>query len=399
MNLARLSIDYPLYPWLLIIACIAGGLYGIDKVGRLEDPKFPLKQAYVVTVYPGASATETEQEVTDVIEAALQELPYIKRLTSKSLPGRSEVQVEIPERYDDDDVQQIWDELRRRVSEAAMRLPPGTQGPIVEDDFGDVYGILYAVSATGYLENEISDIARLLETGLNTVEHVAKVSTSGVPEEALFVELDHEQLVRLGLPTDAVFRSIGEENQVMPAASVAYGDRRLRLAHTNAFETEQAIGEMRIGRPGSIEFVRLGEVATIRRGPVEQPSEIIRHQGQRVFTVGVSVVDDQNVVEVGRAVDRRMREILGTLPLGVTYEPIYAQHTVVEDSLNDFQINLGLSILTVVAALCVFMGWRAGTVVGSVLLLTVLGTLCVWRHRASAHLAWCADDRHGYACG
>jgi multidrug efflux pump subunit AcrB len=375
LNLARLSIDYPLYPWLLIIVCIAGGLYGIDKVGRLEDPKFPLKQAYVVTVYPGASATETEQEVTDVIEAALQELPYIKRLTSKSLPGRSEVQVEIQERYDDDDVQQIWDELRRRVSEAAMRLPPGTQGPIVEDDFGDVYGILYAVFATGYLENEISDFARLLETGLNTVEHVAKVSTSGVPEEALFVELNHEQLVRLGLPTDAVFRSIGEENQVMPAASVAYGDRRLRLAHTNAFETEQAIGEMRIGRPGSIEFVRLGEVATIRRGPVEQPSEIIRHQGQRVFTVGVSVVDDQNVVEVGRAVDRRMREILDTLPIGVTYEPIYAQHTVVEDSLTEFQINLGLSILTVVAALCVFMGWRAGTVVGSVLLLTVLGTV------------------------
>lgn len=360
-----------------MLACVIGGFYGIDNVGRLEDPKFPLKQAYVVTVYPGASAKETEQEVTDVIEAALQELPYIKRLTSKSLPGRSEIQVEIQEQYDTDDVQQIWDELRRRVSEAAMRLPPGTQGPIVEDDFGDVYGILYAVSASGYRENEIRDIARLLETGLNTVDHVAKVSTSGVPEEALFVELDHEQLVRLGVPTDAVFRSIGEENQVMPAASVAYGDRRLRLAHTKAFDTVQAIGEMRIGRPGSIEFVRLAEIATISRGAVEQPLEIIRHQGHRVFTVGVSIVDDQNVVEVGRAVDQRMRELLDTLPIGVTYEPIYAQHTVVEDSLNDFQINLGLSILTVVAALCVFMGWRAGTVVGSVLLLTVLGTLCL----------------------
>ncbi len=375
MNLARLSIDYPLYPWLLMFACLFGGLYGVDKVGRLEDPKFPLKQAYVVTAYPGASAMETEQEVTDVIEASLQELPYIKHLTSKSLPGRSEIQVEIQEQYDNEDVQQIWDELRRRVGEGAMRLPPGIQGPIVEDDFGDVYGILYAVAAPGYRENEIRDIARLFETGLNTVDHVAKVSTSGVPEEALFVELDHEQLVRLGLPTDAVFRSIGEENQVMPAASVAYGDRRLRLSQGNAFENVKAIGEMRIGRPGSIEFVRLAEVASITRGPVEQPLEIIRHQGQRVFTVGVSVVDGHNVVEVGKAVDRRMRELLNTLPVGVTYESIYAQHTVVEESLNDFLVNLGLSILTVVVALCVFMGWRAGTVVGSILMLTVLGTV------------------------
>ena len=377
MNLARLSIDYPLYPWLIILACLIGGIYGIDAVGRLEDPKFPLKNAFIITVYPGASAAETEQEVTDVIEAALQELPYIHRLTSKSLAGRSEVQVEIQEQYDEDDVQQIWDELRRRVSEAAVRLPPGTSTPIVEDDFGDVYGILYAVSTPDYRVREIRDMARLLETGLNTVDHVAKVSTSGVPEEALFVELNHERLVRLGLPMDTVLRSIGAENQVMPAASVAYGGRRLRVAHTMAFDTLQAVGDMRIGRPSSTEFVRLNDIATITRGVVEQPTQIIRHQGARVFTVGVSVVDDQNVVEVGHAVDARMRELINTLPIGVTYEPIYAQHTVVQNSLNEFQINLGLSILTVVAALCVFMGWRAGTVVGSILLLTVLGTLCI----------------------
>jgi multidrug efflux pump subunit AcrB len=183
--------------------------------------------------------------------------------------------------------------------------------------------------------------------------------------------------VRLGLPMDAVFRGIGAENQVMPAGSVEYGGRRLRVAPALAFDSTQAVGDMRIGRPGSIEFVRLAEIATITREAVEQPRQIIRHNGKRVFTVGVSVVEDENVVKVGRAVDEQMRSLVDQLPVGVTYESIYSQHTVVQESLNQFLVNLGLSVLTVVAALCVFMGWRAGTVVGSVLLLTVFGTLWI----------------------
>ncbi len=377
MNIARLSIDYPLYPWLIILACLIGGIYGIDKVGRLEDPQFPIKQAYIITAYPGASAEETEQEVTDVIEAALQELPYLRHLTSKSLAGRSDIQVEVQEQYDEDDVQQIWDEMRRRVSEAAMHLPPGAGTPIVEDDFGDIYGILYAVAAPDYREAEIRDMARLLETNLKTVAHVAKVRTEGVPDEALYVELNHDQLVRLGLPIDAVLRSIGAENHVTPAGTVQFGERRLRVAPELAFDSIAAVADMRIGRPGSTEFVRLGEIATITRGEVEQPIQIIHHKNQRVFTVGVSIAKDENVVTVGRAVDARMHELIDQLPIGVTYAPIYAQHTVVQRSLNEFLVNLGLSVLTVMTALCVFMGWRAGTVVSSVLLLTVLGTLCI----------------------
>jgi multidrug efflux pump subunit AcrB len=163
----------------------------------------------------------------------------------------------------------------------------------------------------------------------------------------------------------------------MPAGSVEYGGRRRRVAPALAFDSVQAVGDMRIGRPGSIEFVRLAEIATITREAVEQPRQIIRHNGERVFTVGVSVVEGENVVKVGRAVDLQMRSLVDQLPIGVTYEPVYAQHTVVQDSLNRFLVNLGLSILTVVAALCVFMGWRAGTVVGSVLLLTVFGTLWI----------------------
>ena len=204
-NIAQLSIEHPLYPWMIIVACLFGGLYGIDTVGRLEDPEFPIKNAFIITAYPGASALEVEQEVTDVIEASLQELPYLEIITSKSVPGRSEVQVEVLQQYGSRDLPQIWDELRRRVSEAGSRLPPGTSTPHVEDDYGDIYGIYYAISAAEYSAAEIHDIARQISVGLKQVPGVAKVATAGEPVEAIHIEIDHERLVRLGLPIDALF--------------------------------------------------------------------------------------------------------------------------------------------------------------------------------------------------
>ena len=376
-SVARIAVEQPLYTWLLVLACIVGGLVGIDTVGRLEDPAFPIKRVLVVTTYEGASATEVELEVTDVVEAALQELPYLEEITSKSLNGRSEVFVELREEFGSDDVPQIFDELRRRVSEAQTRLPPGAGVPLVEDDFGDVFGLMYAVAAPDYTPAEIKDMARLLSTRLKLLPAVAKVQIAGEPLEALYVELDHKRLTQLGLPVDAVFNSIAVENQVVPAGSVSFADRRLRIAPQMAFDSEQALGEMRIGRPGSTEILRLADVATISREEFETPFQIIRHNHQQVFTLGVSIETGKNVVDVGRAVERRLAELQAELPLGVEVHEIYAQHKVVDKAIQTFLNNLLISVLTVVAALCIFMGWRAGLVVGSVLLLTVLGTICL----------------------
>ncbi|MEM7002981.1 MAG: efflux RND transporter permease subunit, partial [Pseudomonadota bacterium] len=266
---------------------------------------------------------------------------------------------------------------RRRVSEAQTRLPPGAGVPLVEDDFGDVFGLMYAVAAPDYTPAEIKDMARLLSTRLKLLPAVAKVQIAGEPLEALYVELDHKRLTQLGLPVDAVFNSIAVENQVVPAGSVSFADRRLRIAPQMAFDSEQALGEMRIGRPGSTEILRLADVATISREEFETPFQIIRHNHQQVFTLGVSIETGKNVVDVGRTVERRLTELQGELPLGVEVHEIYAQHKVVDEAIQTFLNNLLISVITVVAALCIFMGWRAGLVVGSVLLLTVLGTICL----------------------
>jgi multidrug efflux pump subunit AcrB len=376
-DIATASIRYPLYTWMLMAACLFGGLWGIDTVGRLENPEFPIKHAYVITSYPGASAVEVEQEVTDPIEAALQELPYLDIMTSKSVPGRSEIQVELLEEYGGDSLPQIWDELRRRVGEARMGLPPDTLTPLVEDDFGDIYGILYAISTPGYSPGDIHDISRYISSRLKLVPGVAKVTTAGEPREAVYVELNQEQLVRLGLPSDAVFHSIGAENSIVDAGSVAYDGRRLRVAPELAFASVDSIRNLRIGRPGSTEFVSLGDVAKVSRGPVEVPSQIIHFNGEAVFTVGVSVTAGQNVVDIGKSVASRLEEILADAPVGVQAHAIHEQHVVVSDAIQTFLKNLLISVMTVVGALCLFMGWRAGTVVGSVLLLTVLGTLAL----------------------
>ena len=373
-NIASLSIERPLYPALLILACLLGGVYGIETVGRLEDPAYPFHYVLIVTEYLGASSLEVEQEVTDVVEAAVRELPYIEEIISKSVPGRSEVQVEFKDEYDAQEAQQIFDELRRRVGDAVGKLPPGAGEPLVNDDFGDVFGILYAVSAPGYETAEIQDMARSIVTALKSVDGVAKVQTAGEPREAVYVEVDH---LRLGLPMDILFSGIGAENDITPAGSVLFDGRRLRIAPQAAFDSAAAVRDMRIGRPGSTEIVRLADIANLAREPVEEPPEIIRHNGERAFTVGVSVIVDENVVEVGQAVDARMDAVLAELPLGVAVETVYAQHEVVEASIRVFLRNLSLSVATVVLALCLFMGWRAGTVVGAVLFLTILGTICL----------------------
>ncbi len=374
-NLTRLAIERPLYVWLLMAFCLFGGWWGIETVGRLENPDFPIKTAFIVTEYPGASALEVEQEISEPIEAALQELPYGDVIISKSVPGRSEVQIDMHERYGPEDIPQIWDELRRRVGEAADNLPPGTKPPIIEDDYGDVYGILFAITTPGYDVADQQDVARLITTELKRIPGVAKVNTAGLPIEAVFVEMPQRRLSRLGLPLDAVLAAVANENRVQVSGSLKHGSRRLRIAPPLAFDDLSAISDMRIGVPGTTEILRLGDIATISREPVENQPHRIRYNGEPAFSLGVSISKGGNVVEIGKAVDAALAEAMGQIPVGIEAHRVYSQHIAVEAAISDFLQNLLLSVTTVFAALFLFMGWRAGIVVGCVLLLTVMGSI------------------------
>ena len=374
-NIASFISDNPIYGWIIILVCVVGGWHGINNIGRLEDPPFPIKVAYVITPYPGASAEEVELEVTDKIEDAIQELPYIQEMQSKSVPGRSEIQIELLEEFGLDETPQIFDELRRKIREAEMHLPPGVRNSIVEDDFGDVFGVLYGIKTEGFSNSETRDLVKSISTKLKLVSGVAKVEIRGLPEEAVYLEFEETKLNRIGLSVEEIASQIWLDSQVMFAGSTVFEGRRLRIAQANAKSGVQDLEQMRIGRPGSTEIVFLGDLAKIYRKNIENPREIIRINGETIAVLAISVTPGENVVAVGEKIDGSIKELESQLALGVDIFPIYRQHVVVDDAITNFLKNLIISVLTVFLALNLFMGWRAGTVVGAVLLLTVLGTI------------------------
>ncbi|MFN3714079.1 MAG: efflux RND transporter permease subunit [Alcanivoracaceae bacterium] len=379
MDIARASIDRPVNTWLIILACLLGGWWGLNGIGRLEDPAFTIKMALVITPYPGATAAEVEEEITEPLESAIQQLPQLKRLTSRSRPGESIIKVEIKNTYDGNTIPQVWDELRRKVGDAQSSLPPSARRSIVYDDYGDVFGIFYAVTAPGFSDAEIRELSRFLRRELLTVPNVAKVSTAGEPEETIYVEISEERLVSLGLPLEAVLNTIQTENRVQDGGAITVDGRRLRFSAPPGFDSVASIEALRIGRPGSTEQISLLDVATVYRGTTDTPDHLIIHNGEAAFTLAVAGLQDANIVEVGKAVSAHLQRLQGNIPLGVDIHPVYEQHVVVEQAINSFLISLLLSVSIVIGVLCLTMGWRVGVVVGVTLLLTVLGTVFFMR--------------------
>lgn len=374
-DVAGNSIDKPLYPWLLAILCFFGGIWGFLSVGKLEDPSFSIPSAIINTEYPGASAREVEEEVTERLERAIQELAQIDTITSMSTPGRSEVEVAIDSSYRSSEFPQIWDELRRKINDTQRELPEGVHPSIVNDDFGEVYGLFYAVTATGYSARDISQLSRFLQRELLTVPNVARVTTAGEREEMIYIDIPQERLTRLGLPLEQLISTIQTENAVEYAGSIRAGDRQVRIISSGDTDTLEHISAIRIGRPASIEQIMLSDVANVTRGTAEQPRQLVRFNGEEAFTIGVAGVSTENIIEVGRAVEQHLKALQHRLPVGVEISPIYQQHNVVDDSINEFFINLVMSVTIVIGVLWLFMGWRIALTVGPTLLLTVTGTL------------------------
>ncbi len=379
MDIARYSIDKPVNTWLIILACLLGGWWGLSGIGRLEDPAFTIKMALVITPYPGATAAQVEEEITEPLESAIQQLPQLKRLTSRSRPGESIIKVEIQNKYDGETMPQVWDELRRKVGDAQSTLPAGAVRSVVYDDYGDVFGIFYAITAPDFSDAEIRELSRFLRRELLTVPNVAKVSSAGEPEEVIYVEISEQRLVSLGLPLEAVLNSLQNENRTQAGGAITVDGRRIRISAEPGFDSVASIESLRIGRPGSTEQISLIDVATVYRGTTDTPDHLILHNGERAFTLAVAGLQSANIVEVGKAVSAHLQALQERIPLGVSIQPIYEQHVVVDEAINSFLVSLVMSVAIVIGVLCLTMGWRVGVVVGATLLLTVLGTVFFMR--------------------
>ncbi|KJF82565.1 efflux RND transporter permease subunit [Photobacterium angustum] len=373
-DIATYFIKNKVISWMLTLIFLVGGTFSFFGLGQLEDPAFTIKDAMVVTSYPGATPQQVEEEVTYPIEKAIQQLTYVDEVNSISSRGLSQITVTMKNNYGPDDLPQIWDELRRKVNDISSNLPPGVAKPKVIDDFGDVYGILLAITGDGYSYKELSDYVDYLRREIELVDGVGKVGVTGNQQEQVFIEISMQRLSSLGISLDTIYNILATQNLVTSAGAVRIGDEYVRVHPTGEFKNVDELGDLIITDKGANGLIYLRDVAEIKKGFKEIPDNLVSFNGKEALNVGISFVAGVNVVEVGQRVMQRLAELKEQQPVGIDIDAVYSQPIEVDKSVSGFVVSLGQAVAIVIVVLLFFMGLRSGLLIGLILLLTVLGT-------------------------
>jgi multidrug efflux pump subunit AcrB len=375
MNIGESSVKNRVISWLLVVIMVGGGLIAFERMGKLEDPAFTIKSAKIITLYPGATAREVQEELTYHLEDAIQKMPQLKRIKmSVSRPGLSDILVDFKDEYKSADLPNIFDELRRKIADIKPSLPPGAGAPIVMDDFGDVYGIYLMLTGDGYSWRDLYDTADAVKKQLVLVDGVRKVVIDGEQREVAYLDISRSKIAEMGLDLSQINAVLGSQNVVVDAGNVQVGDDYVRFNPTGDFQSVQEIGEVLISSSDR-KLIRLKDFATITRAYEEVPNKMYYVNGKPGLSIGISMAAGQNVVSVGRKVDRMLESLLPVIPIGMALETVYNQPEEVEASVGGFIVSVGQAVGIVLFVLLAFMGIRTGIVIGAVLLITVAGTL------------------------
>ncbi len=378
MSIARASINRRVIVLFLCALIAVAGVSAYFSIGKLEDPTFTIKTAVVTAVYPGATAAEVESEVTSRIEDAVQAMGEIKRIRSHNMAGKALIYVDIKDKYSSSQLPQVWNVLRQKLYDVQPNMPQGS-AILIDNDFGDVYGQYYALIGDGYTMKDLWDYADFLKKQIVLVPNVARVKIIGEQQECIYVEFSTNRLSSLGLSPQAIFQVLNQQNTLSAIGSTTMGNRYVRVSPTTAISSVDDIADLVIGGAGD-KLIRLREVATVRRDYIDPQTFMLRFNGRPALGLGIATVPGGNVVEMGRAVSARLREIEVHRPIGMELEEIYMQSDQVTRAINDFIINLIESLAVVVGVLLVFMGLRTGLLIGLVLLLTVAGTFAIMNY-------------------
>ncbi|MCG8529445.1 MAG: efflux RND transporter permease subunit [Desulfovibrionales bacterium] len=379
MNLAELAIKKRAITQFVVLLLFVAGTYSYFQMGKLEDPEFTLKTAVVITNYPGASTLQVEEEVTDVLETAVQQMENLKHVRSFSKPGQSVLWVDIDEAKRAKDLPQIWDDLRKKMRDVTPYLPPKASAPLVKDDYGDVYGVFFAVTSDGFTYAELKDQVEELRKELLLVKNVAKVDVWGAQQECIYVDVSSSSLAERGIPPASVVNALDKQNLVADAGRVNIGRERMRFSVSGEFDSVEAVGNLVVSRGGSDKMVLLRDIATIRKGYVEPVTKEMRYNSLPALGLAASTVSGGNVVKMGEAVKRRVEELKQFLPVGIEISVVAMQSDLVQESIDEFMLNLGAALIIVVGLLFIFMGPRSGMLIGLGLLLTIAATFLIMR--------------------
>jgi multidrug efflux pump subunit AcrB len=373
MNPAAFCLKNRVVTIVFTFALLGAGILAYESMGRLEDPEFTIKDALVITPYPGASALEVEQEVTDEIEIAVQKLGQLKEIQSRSERGLSTVTVTIQDKYDKATLPQVWDELRRKVGDAQRHLPPGAGTSMVVDDYGDVYGVLFVIHGSEYTYAELKKVSDLIRRELLLVDDVAKVEPFGERQECIDIELNRDRMAELGIPELTIAAALRQKNLVTDTGRVKVGPENITISPTGTLESVAAFETLLI-RGGAGEQIFLRDIATVRRGYIDPMTAQVRYDGNPGIALGISTQSGGNVVTMGEALYERMRELQSEIPLGIEFGVVSLQSEAVTQAISGFVISLIEAVAIVIVVLLFFMGARSGFLIGFVLVVTILGS-------------------------
>lgn len=359
--------------YFLLAVLLVGGLGAAYDMSKLEDPEIKVKMAMIVATYPGASAHEVEMEVTDPIEKSIRTMGDVDNVTSLSYNDMAIIQVELKSVTPDSDVEQCWDMLRRKVNDIKGTLPSGVS-VTVKDDFGLVYGMMYAVTGEGLPEEELADYTGLIRRVLNDLPGVARVDIYGEREQCINISINLGKMATLGVSPTEVLATLNGQNSTYYAGYYDNGDDRIRVCVTDKFRTAGQIAGMVI-QGHEDDQLRLGDIAVIEHDYALPVREAMTYEGQRALGLAVAAASGTDIVKVGAGVEKALEELGKTrLPAGVEVHKVFYQPERVTDALSTFMINLIESVLIVVAILMLTMGFRSGLIIGISLVMIVVGS-------------------------
>ncbi len=377
MSITRLSLRNPSVVGFFLAVAILGGIYAFVHLGKREDSTFKIKSAVVTCQYPGATPEEVEQLVVIPLERAFRTLGSVYKISSEAHFGYARIVVELHPSTHKDVIPQLWDELRRKVNDARPQLPEGITTIDVADDFGDVYGLYYALTSSGgFSMEEMRQYARRIETRLYAVEGVEKVLLAGVEPMEISITLSPATLSAFDLRPEAIARAIATQNEVVGLGERQAGELTVILSEGTTYTSIADIENQLLTAADGKQY-RLGDVATVERNYREPPSYIVHVDGREAIAIAVATDPDLDIVAVGDRVDGVLRNVREELPAGLELATLYPENEIARKANYDFLVNLAESVAIVILLVMLVMGWRSGVIVGSSLLFAIGATLVV----------------------
>lgn len=377
MNLTEYALKNRALVYFFICVLVVGGIYSFFTMSKLEDPAITVKQAMIITAYPGASAYQVELEVTDVLEKSIRTMGDLDHVESRSMDDVSEILVELGSTVPLGELQENWDILRRKVANVQAQLPTGAQTSVVYDDFGDVYGMFYAMTSDGFDYQQMSDYAQLVRRAALDIDGVANVDIYGERQSCVDIKIQEAKMANLGVHPAEIILTLKSQNATVYSGYYNSGEKRVRVGVDGHFK---GIGDIRnlLIKGHEDDNIRLGDVADITKGYVEPQRQGVVYDTLPAIAISIAMKEGGNIIQLGKKIDDKLASLKETvIPAGIDFQKVFFQPARVRSAINVFMVNLIESVFIVIVVVMLAMGFRSGYIIGIGLVVVVLGSFVI----------------------